>query len=180
MENFVGSVTGKGFNKEDIMRIDANTENELRDKGYGEASKKLEKIKNSTLEYSETRINDGNRGELRGRINGHNVVVNKSVHYAFMASPVSRYNGTIDGLELSEIEARKIYSEYRDVAEERTEKIISVKNKSEIEKQNILKKEKEKAEAEAKEKADIKTKEDAITKAEIDAERALLLKDLGF
>lgn len=198
-ENLIDSITGKGFNKEDITRNDACRENELRDEigkfPYGIKNKEeyskekeeyLKKVQNSTLRSSFKETKYGSLDTLNGIIKGYNVEVKKAWHeYArrgdsltiaeHLQHPFILYSGTIDGLNLSEEEAEKIYEKYFDVAHFRTKDIAFQKNELEHQKFiSTIEKEKE-SKTKAQMDAEIKAKADE----EARIRKTIALKDLG-
>jgi len=137
-----GKVLGFGSSfKEDIVRIDAEMEKEAREKfeKNPEAVEKeyLDKLKNSSLVVEA--ISEGgvsiddltDRPEyikkdpryqpveyaLDGVINGKKVSLHVDVSE-------NTYKGSIDGQELPQNQAKKIFDDYLEVAKERTGKII--------------------------------------------------------
>ena len=119
----VENLFGKGIDKEDVMRVDANIENEARDeigKWKGSHMEKhaigrAERIANSDLVF---RVFGPGVAGFVGTINGHKVEIRTPI-----GRDLGSFSGSIDGIELSREEAKKIGDDYYEIAKERSYEI---------------------------------------------------------
>ena len=136
------SVLGKGIKKEDIIRLDAEMENELIDRveelkkkndteGLSKAKEELDKFRNSNL-IIDVKVKMGGLGgmgysvtrKIEGTIKGEEASI-KELQFNSGEVTKSRfeYKGTVNGKEVNEPE--NMYKEYSPIAIKRTERIES-------------------------------------------------------
>jgi hypothetical protein len=127
-----------GIKKDDVIRIDADLENEARNEAEsikGDAYHKrysreklneiVDKIANSTLHFGEPGLTIfDDKGALKGNINGHEVKIK------FAGENFNReIYCEIDGEGINDKDAWKIYKKYGDVASARSEALKDEKNR---------------------------------------------------
>lgn len=128
---FITSVTGQGFNGEDVVRIDAKLENSYRDQANNEtdpfkrgvAMDKADRAANSDLSVSiDEKILDETM-VMSGKINGRDALITKKIDYDMVSfKPWDRvekgqsFSGQIDGVEISPEEAETIWNDYAEIA----------------------------------------------------------------
>lgn len=142
-KTFIEKITGKGIDKEDIIKIDAGMERDAREGKFNDTNYHMQKWRpledyNLTQEENIKRIANSNvvledLGEtngdyptiLKGKINGYDV----NIKLKNRVEVYSRRNfeGTMDNKELSEEEAKEIFDMYSPVAEEREKRIGDLK-----------------------------------------------------
>jgi len=147
-----------GLTKDDITRIDAELESDARKAAEGkgldsEERKYLDKVKNSDLVFEETPKMNGYYRDagycrdavepylyiesIKGKINGQDVDVKNKVAKNIEEE---EYEGSLNGEELFEEDAKKIFDEYGPIAEKRMNairKFIQEKRNKETERSHL-------------------------------------------
>lgn len=138
----ITSVTGRGFNGEDVMRIDAEMENSYRNKANNETDtlekeKALDNAKKTTNSDLSVSIDTKVLNEtmvMSGKINGQDVLITRKMNYDLVSiEPWKRVakneiiSGQIDGVEINSEQAEAIWNDYVEIAGNRDYNIARAK-----------------------------------------------------
>ena len=140
----IENLTGKGIDKEDVIRLDAQTEDEYRDKAIADSFYKelLDQHQKSTLTFDEktqywydgsnhyktTFVMEGLIAGKKVKIKG--VTDDETTMNLSVDEGIKKISGTIDGKSISELFAKKILLKYQSVSELRKHDIEKIHEKA--------------------------------------------------